>query len=265
MKTDGQSGLQKNRILWVALFLIAVLLAAKLPFGQKLNLAIAPLLDAVQSPVRWAAQFSLWFEESATLQHNYSVLHTEYAKQQSLRLEMGALRAENIQLRQLLKVAQLEGYNWRAAQVISRGPEEKSRRLMLHADFAVSDDVVVSHEGLVGLVDESSQTHAVVRTILDASLAIPVTMKGSSLAGLVRGDGDHLLVDFVPLVKAPKVGDVLLTSGAGGLFPAGIPVAVVHNVQRVEGGVFVDVRASPVAFWQRDAWLAIATRQPSTP
>jgi len=62
-------------------------------------------------------------------------------------------------------------------------------------------------------------------------------------------------------VKDPeRFGDILITSGAGGLFPAGLPVAVVKEAKAVEGGVFVEVIAEPVAFWQREAWLAIASR-----
>ncbi|MDX8383674.1 MAG: rod shape-determining protein MreC [Ghiorsea sp.] len=249
------------RLWWVLLLVVGIALSFKLPIGQKISLAMAPLLQAVQAPLSWYAQLSLWFERSGELQVDYHNLQTRFAKQQSLSQEIASLRTENKQLRQLLNMTQMEGYFWRASRVISRGPEKKSRRLMVQADFTHLDDVVVSHDGLVGLVDSADQQHAVVRTILDASLAVPVTMQDSDLAGLVRGDGDHLLVDFVPLDRAPEVGDILLTSGAGGLFPAGLPVAVVEQVRAVDGGVFAHVQASPVAYWQRDAWLAIVSAQ----
>ena len=131
---------------------------------------------------------------------------------------------------------------------------------MLNTTAVTADDIVVSHEGLVGIVDQSTKTYAVVRTILDASLAVPVTMKDSALAALVRGAGEELIVDFVPLKNAPKEGDVLLTSGAGGLFPAGLPVAKVTEVHAVEGGLFAEVMATPVANWKKEPWLAVAKR-----
>jgi rod shape-determining protein MreC len=45
------------------------------------------------------------------------------------------------------------------------------------------------------------------------------------------------------------------------VFPAGLSVAKVTQVKPIEGGVFVQVSASPAAAWQRDAWLAVATKK----
>jgi len=260
MKQRRPSRYKTAQLWWLVLFLIALVISLKLPAGQKLNIAMAPLLHVVQAPVRWYQDFSLWFDDRTQLQTQYSQLSREQAEQKSLNLELAALKAENKQFRQLLKITDIHAYAWRAAPVISRGQEVKSRQLMLQIQNAHEDDVVVSYEGLVGLVDHSGKKHAVVRTVLDASLAIPVTMLNSSLAGLVRGDGERLIVDFIPLSKAPEVGDVLVTSGAGGLFPSGLPVARVEAVEAVEGGVFAEVKASPVASWQRDAWLAVASK-----
>ncbi len=219
---------------------------------------MGPVLYAAQAPIRWFQDFSLWFADAQDLQSRYRDLEASFAEQHALAQELSELKNENSQLRQLLNITQTDNFIWKAARVISRGQEEKSRRLILRTETAKTDDVVVSHEGLVGLIDSSSSDYAVVRTILDASLVVPVTKKDGSIAGLVRGDGEHLLVDFVPLKNAPVVGDLLITSGAGGLFPAGLPVAVVEKVSAVEGGIFAEVTASPAAYWKRDAWLAIA-------
>lgn len=257
----GRSSRFKNAyVWWVSIFLIIILLSFKYPVGQQLQLTIAPLLHAVQAPVRWYQDFSLWLKDSGDLQSSYTTLRESHAKQQTLAMEVEALRAENIQLRTFLNIQQIQSYEWRVARVISRGPELKSRRLMVEIQQAQNDDVIVSQEGLVGLVAQTSDTHAVVRTILDASVTVPVTMFESDLAALVRGDGEHLRVDFVPLIKAPQIGDILITSGAGGVFPAGLPVAKVEKVTAIDGGVFAEVVASPVASWQRDAWLAIVVK-----
>jgi len=246
---------------WAAAFLCVVILSFKFPVGQKLNIAAAPLIHMVQAPVRWFQDLSLWLEASSELQQRVLSLQEKVQKQDALRQILTTVKAENRQLKRLLMITQLDGYVWQAVPVVSRSQEEKSQRLMVQAIGIQQDDIVVSHEGLVGLVDEVGVGHAVVRTILDASIAVPVTKAGSQMAGLVRGDGEHLLVDFIPRSKAPNVGDLLIASGAGGVFPAGLPVAVVEKVKAVAGGVFVEVIASPVAYWQRDAWLAIASKQ----
>ncbi|MDQ6978472.1 MAG: rod shape-determining protein MreC [Ghiorsea sp.] len=246
---------------WTAAFLCIAILSFKFPVGQKLNIAAAPLIHMVQAPVRWFQDFSLWLDASSELQQRVLSLQEKVEKQDALRQTLTTVKAENRQLKRLLMITQIDGFVWQAVPVVSRSQEEKSQRLMVQAAGIQQDDIVVSHEGLVGLVDEVGAEYAVVRTILDASIAVPVTKAGSQMAALVRGDGEHLLVDFIPRNKAPNVGDLLIASGAGGVFPAGLPVAVVEKVKAVAGGVFVEVIASPVAYWQRDAWLAIASKQ----
>ena len=248
-------------IWWAVAFLCIVLLSFQFPVGQKLNIASAPLIHMAQAPVRWFQGLSLWFDASSALQQRVLNLQEKVDKQVALRQVLATVKAENQQLRRLLNITQLDGYVWQAVPVVSRSQEEKSQRLMVQASGIHKDDIVVSHEGLVGLVDEVGAEHAVVRTILDASIAVPVTKAGTQMAGLVRGDGEHLLVDFIPRAKAPNVGDLLIASGAGGIYPVGLPVAVVEKVKAVAGGVFVEVIASPVAYWQRDAWLSIASKQ----
>ena len=260
MRTGSTSRFRSKYIWFLVIFLVVVLLSFKLPFGQKLSIAMGPVLYAAQAPIRWYQGFSLWFDDAQDLQSRYEKLEADFAEQHALAQELSELKAENNQLRQLLKITQVDSFIWKAARVVSRGQEEKSRRLILQTESVSIDDVVVSHEGLVGLIDRSGNDYAVVRTILDASLAVPITKKDGTIAGLVRGDGERLLVDFVPLNKAPVEGDLLITSGAGGLFPAGLPVAVVEKVNAVEGGIFAEVIASPAAYWKRDAWLAIAGR-----
>ena len=260
----GRGSRFKNAyVWWISIFLIIVVASFKYPIGQQLNLLFASALHTVQAPVRWYQNFSLWLEDANDLQTKYQILQKHEAQQQAVALELDVLRTENKQLRELLNITQIQGYIWRVAGVISRGTESKSRRLMVEVSLAHADDVVASDEGLVGLVDVADATHATVRTILDASVTVPVTMLESDLAGLVRGAGEHLIVDFVPLERAPHVGDTLVTSGAGGIFPAGLPVARVDKVKAIDGGVFAEVTASPIAAWQRDAWLAVANRAPT--
>jgi len=260
MRLGRESRLKNAYIWWVSAFLIVVLLSFKFPIGQQLNLALAPALHVVQAPVRWYQDLSLWFESSNELQTKLIGSQDMIAKQSAASLQLDVLRIENKQLRSLLNITQIEGYTWQVAKVVSRGAETKSQRLMLEVKDTHADDVIVSHEGLVGLIDTSDETHAVVRTILDASVTVPVTMAGSELAGLIRGEGEHVLVDFIPIAKAPQADDILITSGAGGIFPSGIPVARVTKVKAIEGGVFADVTAEPVSSWKRDAWLAVAAR-----
>lgn len=244
---------------WLGLLLALLVSLTQLPVGQRINLGMAPLMSSLQAPGHWWQEFSLWFVEKQQLQTDYQQASLQLKKQSALIQEVTSLREENRQLRSLLSIQHLQGYHWHAAKVQGRSPDKMSQRLILLVQQARGDDVVVSSSGVVGLVDEAKVGYAVVRTILDASIAVPVTMPNSSLAALVRGEGDRLSVDFVSVEQAPNVGDVLQTSGAGGVFPPGLPVAKVTRVASVAGQIFAHVDAVPVAHWKRESWLAIAS------
>lgn len=245
---------------WLALFVVLFVLLSQLPVGQQLNIGMSPILSVVQAPARWWHDLSLWFEENRTLRRELEQTREQLAIQAARQLELTTLREENLKLRSLLDIKQISGYHWHAARVQGRSPDKMSQHLILLVDRAKPDDVIVSSDGLVGLVDQAKEKSAVVRTILDASLAVPVTMKTTPIAALARGQGDRLQIDFVPIEQAPPVGAILYTSGAGGLFPAGIPVAKVTFVEPVAGEIFAQIHAVPVAHWQRENWLALATQ-----
>jgi rod shape-determining protein MreC len=254
---------RKMHIWFAAVILIIILYNLPIPsIGQRFNVLLAPLVDALKAPVRWSDQLGLWFEDSQSLHTKNRKLEQMVRRQAAMQQEALALRAENSQLRALLGLKTIQGYHWQAAEVLSRSLDRVSQHLLLRMPPGVKpDDVVAASEGLVGLVDYVQGRHAIVRTILDASLAVPVTTQKGRLAALVRGQGASLRVEFIPWKSAPPVGAVLITSGAGGLFPPGLPVATIQRIEQMPGEVFAYVEAEPVARWRQLAWLSIASKQ----
>ncbi len=250
--------------LWAGIVagLMLLFFIQQLPLGQTIDLLMSPLVNALQTPAHWWQDINLWFTRQQYLQAENLHLRGTVQQQAGAQQEIRALRAENLRFRALLGLKALPGYRWHAARVLGRSPDRKSQRLLLRAQNTISrGDVVVSSEGLVGLVDRVQGKYAVVRTILDASMAVPVTLPGSTLAAFVRGQGETLRVKFVPFKYAPPETSILITSGAGGVFPPGIPVARIMYIHKVAGSIFADVSARPVAHWRRDAWLSIASRR----
>jgi len=245
-------------MLIVAAVVAGFFVLERLPLGQQISLSLGQVLVWVQAPVRWVDDVSLWFRRTSEVQAELVQARQGLVESSSLTQQNQSLREENRALRALLHITDIQGYQWRAVQVLGRSPEKKSRHLIVHTQ-AHEDDVVVASTGLVGLVNQSRNGIAVVRTILDGSQAVPVTLHNTQLAALVRGQGSELSVDFIPLNQAPNIGDVLQTSGAGGVFPPGISVAKVTRVDEVPGRIFAHVEAVPTAHWQRESWLAIAT------
>lgn len=240
--------------------LLALLLTLQyVEIGQRITLWAAPVFSFIHQPVVWAGEFSLWFDQRSTLHQRLHEQQSRLSSQTALLQKTNSLQTENIQLRRLLHLKNIHGYRWQAAQVLGRSPDEKSRQLMLKSGNSHEDDIVVSSEGLVGLVERSRGGYAIVRTILDASIAVPVTIPDSDLAALIRGEGKQLTLDFVPASFDLKPGDILYSSGAGGMYPPGIAVAEVTHAVLADDSLFAKVIAVPVAHWQRDHWLAIAS------
>ena len=248
--------------MWViaVVLLLSFSLLYRAVAGSATMLAMWPALEALHAPVQWWQSFELWFVDRQHLQHDYLAFQKKSQQQAALIQEASSLREENRQLRKILEIAEMPGYRWHAAKVRGRSPDRMSQRLIIQVDDVSPDDVIVSSQGLVGVIDRVTSHYATVRTIFDASLVVPVTKPGSALAAVSRGMGDRLAIDFVPEAQAPEAGDLLYTSGAGGLFPPGIAVARVVAVTPVAGAQFMKVDAQPVAHWQRDNWLAVASQ-----
>ncbi len=91
---------------------------------------------------------------------------------------------------------------------------------------------VVTADGLVGLVVDVGATYARVLMISDINAQIPVILSSSSWPGVTVGNnGTFLSLRFLPEEAAPKVGELVLTSGHGGVLPAGVPVGRVDLVR----------------------------------
>jgi len=216
--------------------------------------------DYFQQPVKWFSHSLMWFEQRQMLQNENVAIKKLLHQQQALLQELNVVREENQQLRQLLHVPPLSEYEWIAARIQSHSVQRQSQHLIIQAEHLKTNDVVVSKGGLVGLVEQVQDSHATVRTLLNGSLAIPVTTKDHQLVSLLRGQADSLHAEFIAWKNRPYVDDILYTSGAGGLFPEGIPVARVLKVKKVAGSQFAKVKVRALSRWQGNAWLAVARK-----
>ncbi|SHI05677.1 rod shape-determining protein MreC [Ferrimonas marina] len=118
---------------------------------------------------------------------------------------------------------------------------------------------VLDNNGVVGQVVEVSQTNARVLLISDLTHAIPVRVASSDVRAVAHGSGhtDELELPHVAMNTDLQVGDLLNTSGLGGRFPEGYPVARITDVQRTEGQTFALVTAEPTANLDRIRYLLL--------
>jgi rod shape-determining protein MreC len=122
------------------------------------------------------------------------------------------------------------------------------------ADGVFKGQAVLDGEGIVGQVWRVHAHTAEVILISDAEHAIPVQSNRSGVRTIAVGTGDssRLSLPFVTVESDLKQGDLLLSTGMGGVFPPGYPVAQVTKVERAAKMTFAIVEARPTAALDRD-------------
>jgi rod shape-determining protein MreC len=134
-------------------------------------------------------------------------------------------------------------------------------------DGVFKGQAVLDGEGIFGQVSQVNATTAEVILISDAEHAIPVQSNRSGLRTIAVGTGDssRLSLPFVTVESDLKQGDLLLSTGMGGVFPPGYPVARVIKVQRTAKATFAIVEARPTALLDRDREVLLVWFKPPAP
>ena len=169
------------------------------------------------------------------------------AESRRLRAELAGveeLQRENDRLRRLLGFIEGETRRSVAARVIAEDATSWFRTIEINRGY--EDGVlvglpVVDAAGLVGRVVRSTAHTARVLLITDASSAVAVLVQDQRIRGVCRGQGGTLGLDFALVQDPIQVGDGVITSGLGGIFPKGLVVGYVRSVHREQFGLFQTV------------------------
>jgi rod shape-determining protein MreC len=174
-------------------------------------------------------------QESAILQRRISQLEEHALETQRLQ-GLLAMR-ENSRAHYLAaRIVGKDATNWFKTLLIDRGSQAGLRRNM----------PVVAPDGLVGRVVEVAPYMAKVQLITDPVSASGGLLQRTRVTGFVSGNlGAGLKVRYLPLLADVAVGDEVVTSGMGGVFPKGIPVGRVVAVERKSGALFQEAVLQP--------------------
>lgn len=209
-----------------------------------------PIQIIVDAPFRlWS-----WIGESTadrnTLQVEVARLETERALTRAELLQLTALRAENDRLRDLLDARPRTRDTMRVAEIMAVDANPYRHTFVIDIgdrDGVYTGQAIIDANGVIGQVLEAGLMTSQAILISDPSHALPVEVSRNGLRTIANGTGDidRLDLPFLPNNADIVPGDILVTSGLGGGFPAGYPVAVVGAVNRVPQEPFADVTAVP--------------------
>jgi rod shape-determining protein MreC len=163
-----------------------------------------------------------------------------------------ALEEENGRLRAMLGSAAQVADKVLAAELIEVSTEPFTRKIMIargNQDGVFVGQPVIDAHGIMGQVTQVTGPVSRVTLITDASHAIPVLDNRSGLRMLVfgTGDPDSLKIPYLTAASDIKEGDLLVSSGMGGTFPPGYPVAQVMKIINDPNEAFLTITAKPAA------------------
>lgn len=213
---------------------------------------LEPLYYLVDSPYRLAERLDLWLEKHEQLLEENEALSRENARLKLDLLPLSHMQEENRQLRELLNAPPHRDFNTRMARILNAGLDSYNQNLLIDLgseDGVESGQILATENGIAGQV-RSTQAHSSwVMLITDPDHALPVTFSNSGFRTIAYGSGSskELVLPHVPISQSVSEGELLVTSGMGGLFPAGYPVARVSALSSEKGERFKRITATVLA------------------
>jgi len=254
-------------LLALALIIVDKRYAHLVKIRQVLSVAAYPVQVAVASPFQgWN-----WFRDSVTTR---DVLRADKAKLEAeLRLAQfrlqryEALEAETQRLRALRDSTQGVTDRFLVGDVMNVDLDAFRERVLVDkgaGDGIYVGQAVLDSGGVFGQVARVGQLTSEVILVSDAAHAIPVQINRNGLRTIAVGTGEtnRLKLPYLPTSADVIAGDLLVTSGLGGGFPAGYPVGTIAEVKRDPSQSLADVDVKPAAALDRSKELLFVWLKP---
>jgi rod shape-determining protein MreC len=235
-----------------------------------LQAAAYPIQFAVNSPPtawRWLRES---FETRKALEDENARLRSRARDLELLSMRYDALARENGSLRGLAAALPPVADRWLAAEIVNLQMSSLRQRMLI--DRGASNGVfkgqaVLDESGVIGQTTHVGPWSAEVILITDPEHALPVSIERTGLRTIAVGAGDasSLALPYLPSNADVHSGDLLVTSGLGGVFPEGYPVARVTEVHHDAVQPLAQVRAAPLAHVATDSEVMLVWFRPAHP
>lgn len=174
------------------------------------------------------------------------VLRAENAELRNRLVEYDRLKAENELLKNYLEIKEKNpDFDFEPAMVIGRDADERFYSFTIDkgsSDGIKINDPVITDSGLVGIVAEVGISHAKVHTVLDATMNVGIMVSATRETGISAGElslarEGLLKAMYLPRDGESKAGDIITTTGIGGVFPRGLTVGTIKEIRPDSGGL----------------------------
>ncbi len=255
----------KNKIvITIIIILSAVLIAAgvlQIAGGTNyLTNIVGVILSPAQSAASWVSSsidelaVSIWEMRSYKEENERLVNEINTLKKEARSVE--SYKAENERLKELLDIknTQMSEYNTIASRIISYEPNNWSETIVIDKGLkhgVKEGSVVVTGGGVVGQVTEAGTTWSRVSAIINLDNALGVRVIRTGDPAIVEGDSElsrtgNCRMSFISKDTSIIVGDLLETSGLGGIYPAGMMVGTIVRINSDSTGTLQYAEVQPV-------------------
>lgn len=252
------------------LAMLAMWVDSRYSWLQPVRYAAGYALYPAQQVAMLPSTLSTWLDESAANRRELLDQNRQLSAR-NLVLELkaqrlAALEAENIELRELLNASEQVDDRVLVTSLVAVDPDPYSQQVLINKGgeegVFVGQPVLDAH-GLFGQVVEALPHTSRVLMIADSNHVVPVQVNRNGVRAIAAGTGelDRLELIYVPNTADIQVGDLLVSSGLGGRYPRGYPVAEVESVEHEAGQMFATVTARPSASLDRSRTLMLLFNQ----
>ena len=259
----GRSGFSMGvRFLLLAVVCVALMLLDQrdqhlVRVRQALSVVVYPVRVLVDLPSStWSKARDTFATRDALISENQQFRRERLETEGRLQ-RLDALEAENARLRELLDSTARIGNRALVAEILAVDLDPYRQRFDLNrglVDGVYVGQALIDAQGVVGQVVRVGPLTSEALLITDADHAVPVSVNRNGVRTIALGTGDSNRLRLPYLTNNADVveGDLLISSGLGGVFPAGYPVARVLKVERRPDQAFAEILAEPVSSLDRD-------------
>ncbi|MBB3224512.1 rod shape-determining protein MreC [Pseudoduganella umbonata] len=254
----------------IALLLFDSRVGALTVVRQVVGTVLYPLQVVAMLPRDALVGVGTYFSTLSGLEKRVRELQTQQISMAQALQQAQLTQAENAQLRKLLEAREKVPGKTMLAEILYDARDVFTRKVILNRGTqqgVTAGLPVIDNQGVVGQVTRVFPFTSEVTLLTDKEQAIPVQVLRNGLRSVAygRGQSGNLDLRFMAPNADVVVGDILITSGIDGVYPAGLAVARVTQVENSANGMFGRVVCQPLAGIERNTQLLILTSVPELP
>ncbi len=196
-----------------------------------------PIMQVVEYPARIVHRAYTYLYDISRIYIDNRELRAENKQMLILQNKVRSLEVENQLLSRLLNYVPPPEANFISAKIIAESGDNFTHILFIYIgnEDVKKGQIVLGDESVIGRIDAVSGSYAKVILVTDINSKIPVVVERTRARGILSGDNTAMpSLIFTRSTADIQEGDVIVTSGVGGMFPAGLPIGFVSSAQNNE-------------------------------